>query len=112
MDIKILENLLQVTIDRGNLRTRHHQVIQKRIMVNLGLVKSGKLILSCANDREDPTSWGASRESQPGFSHEENHHDGTAQSIVNEVIPSDRTGQPVVIPQREAWPQQFVIGKR
>ena len=29
MDIKILENLLQVTIDRGNLRNRHHQVIQK-----------------------------------------------------------------------------------
>ena len=45
MDIKILENLLQVTIDRGNLRTRHHQVIQKRIMVNLGLLKSGKVEL-------------------------------------------------------------------
>ena len=29
MDIKILENLLQVTIDRGNLRNRHHQVILK-----------------------------------------------------------------------------------
>ena len=42
MDIKILENLLQVTIDRGNLRNRHHQVTQKRIMVNLGLLKSGK----------------------------------------------------------------------
>ena len=40
MDIKILENLLQVTIDQGNLRNRHHQVIQKRIMVNLGLLKS------------------------------------------------------------------------
>ena len=43
MDIKILENLLQVTIDRGNLRNRHHQVIQKRIMVDLGLLKSGKV---------------------------------------------------------------------
>ena len=31
-------NLLQVTIDRGNLRNRHHQVIQKRIMVVLGLL--------------------------------------------------------------------------
>ena len=41
MDIKILENLLEVTIDRGNLRTRHHQVIQKRIMIDLGLLKSG-----------------------------------------------------------------------
>ena len=32
MDIKILRNLLQETIDQGNLRDRHHQVIQKRIM--------------------------------------------------------------------------------
>ena len=38
-------NLFQVTIDRGNLRDRHHQVIQKRIMVNLGLLKSGKVEL-------------------------------------------------------------------
>ena len=29
----------------GNLRDRHHQVIQKRIMVNLGLLKSGKVEL-------------------------------------------------------------------
>ena len=42
MDIKILGNLLQ-TIDRGNLRDRHQQVIQKRIMVDLGLLKSGKV---------------------------------------------------------------------
>ena len=45
MDIKILENLLQVTIDRGNFRNRHHQVIQKRIMVDLGLLQSGKVEL-------------------------------------------------------------------
>ena len=45
MDIKVLENLLQVTIDWGNLRNRHHQVIQKRIMVNLGLLMSGKVRL-------------------------------------------------------------------
>ena len=43
MDIKILENVLQVTIDRGNLRNHHKQVIQKRIMVDLGLLKSGKV---------------------------------------------------------------------
>ena len=30
-------------IGEGNLRDRHHQVIQKRIMVNLGLLKSGKV---------------------------------------------------------------------
>ena len=44
-------NLLQVTIDRGNLIDRHHQVIQKRIMVNLGLLKSGKVRLRRTIDR-------------------------------------------------------------
>ena len=53
MDIKILENLLQVTIDRGNLRNRHHQVIQKRILVNLGLLKSGKVELRSTIDQEN-----------------------------------------------------------
>ena len=51
MDIKILENLLQVTIDRGNLRNRHHQVIQQRIMVDLGLLKSGKVELRSTIDQ-------------------------------------------------------------
>ena len=32
-------------VDRGNLRNRLHQVIQKRIMVDLGLLKSGKVVL-------------------------------------------------------------------
>ena len=50
MDIKILENLLLETIDRGNLINRHHQVIQKRIMVNLGLLKSGKVVLRSTID--------------------------------------------------------------
>ena len=31
--------------NRGNLRNRHHQVIHKRIMVNLGLLKSGEVEL-------------------------------------------------------------------
>ena len=56
------------------------------------------------------TSWRKTRESQPSFFHEKTQHDGTAQSIVNEVIPRDRPGQPVVNPQRRAWPQQFIIG--
>ena len=38
------------------------------------------------------------------------NNDGTAQSIVNEAKPRDRTGQHVVIPQRGARPQQFIIG--
>ena len=46
------------------------------------------------------TSWGKTRESQSSFFHEKTQHDGTAQSIVNEVILRDRSGQLVVIPQR------------
>ena len=42
---------VQVTIDRGNLCDRHHQVIQKRIMVDLGLLKSGKVELRSTIDR-------------------------------------------------------------
>ena len=60
--------------------------------------------------RPDVTSSGATRETQLGFSHEETHHDGTAQSVVNEVMPRDRPGRPDIDPQRGAWPQQFVIG--
>ena len=60
--------------------------------------------------RPDVTSRGATRESQPGFSHEETQHDGTAQSVVHEVIPRERSGRPEVDPQEEARPQQFVIG--
>ena len=43
--------------------------------------------------RPDVTSWGATREFQPGFSHEETQHDGTAQSVVNEVIRRERSGK-------------------
>ena len=54
--------------------------------------------------------WGATRETQPGFSHEETQHDGTAQSFVNEVIPRERPERPDVDSQGATWPQQFVIG--
>ena len=47
------------------------------------------------------TSWGKTRESQSSFFHEKTQHDGTRQSVVNEEKPHDRTGQPVVIPQRK-----------
>ena len=60
--------------------------------------------------RPDVTSWRATRESQPGFSHEETHHDGTAQSLVNGAIPRESSVRPDVDSQREAKPQQFIIG--
>ena len=60
--------------------------------------------------RPDETSWRATREIRPGFSHEETHHDGTAQSVVNEETPRERPGRPDVDSQRGTWPQQFVTG--
>ena len=51
MDIKILENLFLVTIERGNLWKRQDQIIHKRIMVDLGLLKSGKVELQSTIDR-------------------------------------------------------------
>ena len=60
--------------------------------------------------RPDETSWRATREIRPGFSHEETHHDATAHSVVDEVMPRDRPGRPDIDSQGGAWPQQFVIG--
>ena len=60
--------------------------------------------------RPDETSWRATRETQPGFSHEETHHDGTARSVVNEEILRDRPGATRYRFSRRAWPQQFVTG--
>ena len=51
MNIKILKNLFQVTIERGNLGNRQDQIIHKRIMVDLGLLKSGKVVLQSTIDR-------------------------------------------------------------
>ena len=51
MDVKILENLFQVMIERGNLWNHQDQIIYKRIMVHLGLLKSGNVELQSTIDR-------------------------------------------------------------
>ena len=51
MDIKILKDLFQLTIERDNLWKRQDQIIYKRILVDLGLLKSGKVELQNAIDR-------------------------------------------------------------
>ena len=51
--------------------------------------------------RPDVTSWVATRESKPGFSHEETHHDGTAQSVVSEVILVKDREDPMLILKEE-----------
>ena len=61
--------------------------------------------------RPDVTSWGATRKSQPGFSHEEIPHDGTAQSVVNEETLRDRSLRPDNINSQEvARFENFVMG--
>ena len=52
--------------------------------------------------RPNVSSWGATRESQPGFYHEETQHDATAQSVVSEVILREGSGRPDVDSQRGA----------
>ena len=56
------------------------------------------------------TSWRTTRETRLGFSHDETHHDGTSQSVVNEVIPRDRPGRLDIDSQEDAGPPQFIIG--
>ena len=60
--------------------------------------------------RPHELSWRTTREIRPGFSHEETLHDGTAQSVVNEVMLRGRPGRPDIDSQEGAWPQQFVFG--
>ena len=60
--------------------------------------------------RPDETSWRATREIRPDFSHEATHHVGTAQSVVNDFMPRDRPGRPDIDSEEGAWPKQFVIG--
>ena len=48
--------------------------------------------------RPDETSWRKTRESQPGFSHEETLQDGTAQSVMDEETHRERLeGDPMSI---------------
>ena len=107
MDIKILENLLQETIDRGNLRNRHKQIKHKRIMVDLGLLKSGKVELRRTIDRENflgydatscPSSWRTLL-------------DGNAHSVRYGETIHDGSGKPEKLNhQEEADSETFVMG--
>ena len=58
--------------------------------------------------RPDKTSWSMVRKVRPD--NEETHHDGTAQSVVNETMLRDRLERSDIDSQEGAWPQQFVIG--
>ena len=76
----------------------------------LGLLKIGKLRLRHTSDRGDLMKLlgELTREVRPD--HEEILLDGTAQSVMNDETPRDRSGRPDIDSQEEEWPQQFVIG--
>ena len=88
------------------------QATQSGMTTVFGLLKSGKLILRCTSDRGDPVKLLGERHEKFDLvsSHEETLHDGTAQTVVNEVMPRDRPWRPDIDSQEGAWPREFVIG--
>ena len=92
MDIKILKDLFQVTTERRNLWKRQDQIIYKRIMVDLGLLKSGK-VEPDRSGKPEGISWDALQKVDP-------HRDepllgrNAHSARYGETI-HDRTGQPV-----------------
>ena len=112
MDIKILENLFQVTIERGKpVYNRHNQIIHKRIMVDLGLLKSGKVELQSTIDQGNLRKFlGIYCQKltlivRNLFSAEMRIPQGT-ESLIH-----DRTVKPVVVNnQEQAYSENFVTG--
>ena len=110
MDIKILKDMF-LTIERGNLWKRQDQIIYKRIMVDLGLLKSGK---SGAGERDrsvkpEENSWDSLQDVDP---HREEYLLGrTTHSARYEETIHDRTGQPVSENlQGKAHFENFIMG--
>ena len=111
MDIKILRNLLQETIDRGNLRDRHHQVIQKRIMVNLGLLKSRKVGPRSTIDQGNPRKLPGTRRNKLPLIVKKPFLDGNAHSVRYGELIHDGWGKPERLNyQEEADSETFVMG--
>ena len=67
-------------------------VIQSGMRTVLGLLKSGKLRFRWTIDPGDPMNF-LENGTKSSFRHEEILFDGTAQSVVNEAMPHDRTGE-------------------
>ena len=110
MDIKILKDML-LMIERGNPLKCQDQTIYKRIMVDLGLLKSGKSG-DGEHDRSgqpEENSWDSLQKVDP---HREEYLLGrTAHSARNEETIHDRTGQAVSENlQEQANFENFVMG--
>ena len=93
----------------GNLRDRHHQVIQKRIMVNLGLLNSGKVELRRTIDQGNLRKLlGICCKKLPM---EKNLLDGNAHSVRYGEMIHDGSGKPEKFNfQEEADSETFVMG--
>ena len=87
------------------------QATQSGMTTVHGLLKSGKLLQRCTSDRGDPMKLLGERHEKFDLVSltRKTLHDGTAQSVVNEVMPRDRPGRPDIDSQEGAWLQQFVI---
>ena len=111
MDIKILKNPFQVTIERGNLWNRQDQIIHKRIMVDLGLSQEWKSG-DGGHDRPgqpDENSWNSLGKVDP---HRGEHLLGrTAHSAKYGETIHDGSGKPETVNhQGEANSENFVMG--
>ena len=106
-----LENLLQVTIDRGNLCNRHNQVIHKRIMVDLGLLKSGKVELRSTMDQGNLRKFHGINCTKVDPHREEPLLGGNAHSARYGELTHDRSGKPETVNhQEQAYSENFVMG--
>ena len=100
-----------MTIDRGNLTNRHHQVIQKRMEVNLGLLKSGKVELRSTIDQGNlrKTSWDTLQKVDPY--REEPFLGANGHSARYGELIHDGSGKPETLNhQEEANSENFVMG--
>ena len=110
MDIKILENLFQVTIERGNPLKRQDQTIH-RIMVHPGLLKCGKVEMENTIDQGNPikNSWDSLGKVDPY--REEPLLGRNAHSARYGELIHDRTGKPVSVHQQgKAYCENFIMG--
>ena len=111
MDIKILENLFQVTIERGNLCNRHSQIIHKRITVDLGLLKSGKVEMGNTIDQGKPEENSCDSLQKVDPHREESLLGRNAHSARYGELIHDRTGKLVSVHhQEQAYSESFVMG--
>ena len=111
MDIKFLENLLQVTIDRGNPLKRQDQTIHKRIMVYPGLLKSGKVEMESTIDQGNLIKILGIHWEKVDPHREEPFLDGTAHSVRYGEMIHDGSGKPEKVNYQEgADSETFVMG--